>query len=145
MTEAVSKYGAKTDGCTSLDKTIAWAREKKGINICRTTLSEARTSGNAPLKKGKTRTSMVPEQVEKYLHDTVVAARAQNLPVYKELVIGNLMLLLEGTQEEAHFTKDGELVPDALRNTVTLAMQLSPIVMQVLSACGSSTTGTTPG
>ena len=52
---------------------------------------------------------MVPEQVEKYVHDTVVAARAQNLPVYKELVIGNLMMWLEGTKEEERFVKDGAL------------------------------------
>jgi len=110
VTEAVSKYKAKTDGCTSLNKTVAWVRESKGIRISRCTLDDARKSGKAPLKRGKSRNSVVPELVEKHLHETVVAARAQNLPVFKELVIGNLMILLEGTvEEETHFSKDGVL------------------------------------
>lgn len=89
MTEAVSKYTAKTDGCTSLCKTVVWAHESKGIRISRSTIDIAHTSGKAPSKKGKNRTSMVSVRVENHLHETVVAARAQNLPVYKELVIGN--------------------------------------------------------
>ena len=117
VTEAVSKYKAKTDGCTSLNKTVAWARESKGIHISCCTLDDARKSGKAPLKRGKNRTAVVPEKVEKHLYETVVAARAQNLPVFKELVIGNLMLWLEGTvEEEAHFSKEGVLSMSKFNN-----------------------------
>jgi hypothetical protein len=60
---------------------------------------------------GRRRQDWVPKRVEDILHELVVMVRSMMLlRVPKELIIGNLMKLLEGTKEEEHFMDEqGEL------------------------------------
>eukprot|EP00966_Prymnesium_polylepis_P296658 6853380-Prymnesium_polylepis.3 len=103
----------------SLRKAVEFYEKERGIKVSHVTIKNCKDADCQPPGRASShRNQWVPEQIEKHLYETVVTARARTLPVYKELVIGNLMHWLEGTEEEAaHFLdEDGELKQQALNN-----------------------------